>query len=292
MTTVAGGSSGTSDGIGVAAKFSSPSGITSDLYGNVYVADGGASNAVRKITCKACAAGYFCSSTGTATLCPPGFFCPSGSSAPTPCALGTYSPSTGASAPCTLVCPVGAWCPGGTGMPLYCAPGTYSDSPGQTDPIVCTPCTAAPGWHCPLGSSDPGGVLCPIGSYCVGGTSPAVQCACPGLCATPGAATEVTTGSPTVWTSATVAGGSAAGSQDGVGQFASFSNPRGIALAPDGSTMVVADSQNSLLRSVFSNATVSTFCGTRGLFTEIDGGCSTGANLYYAASLVFNVRRF
>lgn len=114
-------------------------------------------------------------------------------------------------------------------------------------------------------------------------------CSCPGLCSTPGAATEVTTASPTVWSVATIAGAGAAGSLDGTGRSASFSGPRGMALAPDGSTMVVADTQNSLLRSVYLNGTVATLCGTRGLFTETDGGCSTGAVLYYTASLAFNV---
>lgn len=289
VTSIAGGTSGTTDGIGAAAKFSSPTGIASDLYGNVYVADGSPSHAVRKITCKACAAGYFCSSTGTATVCPLGSFCPSGSSAPTPCGMGTYSPVVGASAPCTLECPSGAWCPAGTGMPIFCPPGSYSDTTGQTEEVACTPCTAAPGWHCPAGSSTPGGVLCPAGSFCTGGAAPAMLCSCPGLCSTPGAATEVTTASPTVWSVATIAGAGAAGSLDGTGRSASFSGPRGMALAPDGSTMVVADTQNSLLRSVYLNGTVATLCGTRGLFTETDGGCSTGAVLYYTASLAFNV---
>jgi hypothetical protein len=51
VTTLAGlaGSSGSTDGTGTAARFSSPFGVTVDSTGNVYVADGG-NNTIRKVT--------------------------------------------------------------------------------------------------------------------------------------------------------------------------------------------------------------------------------------------------
>jgi DNA-binding beta-propeller fold protein YncE len=288
VTTIAGGTMGTTDGIGAAAKFSQPSGIATDLYGNVYVADASSSHAVRVLSCKACPAGLYCSSTGTTTTCPPGAYCPAGSSAPTPCAPGTFSPASGASAPCAHECPAGAYCPAGTSLPLACPPGWYGEAPGQGDAGACAPCAAAPGRACAAGSTDGAGTLCPPGSWCAGGAAPAQQCACPGLCAAPGGAAEVTSASPTVWSLATVAGAGAQGSADGVGTSASFSSPRGVAVAPDG-TVVVADTQNSLLRRVYANATVDTWCGTRGAFAEADGGCAAGAVLYYAAAVAFTV---
>jgi hypothetical protein len=51
VTTLAGqaGSSGKTDGIGSAARFSNPSGVAVDDFGNVYVADWG-NRVIRKIT--------------------------------------------------------------------------------------------------------------------------------------------------------------------------------------------------------------------------------------------------
>ena len=52
VTTLAGlvGSSGLVDGTGSAARFWNPSGLTVDASGNVYVADAGGNNAIRKVT--------------------------------------------------------------------------------------------------------------------------------------------------------------------------------------------------------------------------------------------------
>ncbi len=80
----------------------------------------------------------------------------------TPCPVGTYMPSVGATA-CTT-----------------CPPGYYCDTTGLYD-ITAKPCTA--GYVCLGGSSTPTptdgtkGKLCPINYYCPAGTGFAIRCA-------------------------------------------------------------------------------------------------------------------
>ena len=76
----------------------------------------------------ACPGGFFCpSKTIQPQLCWEGHFCVQGSSAPVPCADGTYTTKRGLSsqAECSD-CPAGSWCRGGSEFP--CAVSTYSTS--------------------------------------------------------------------------------------------------------------------------------------------------------------------
>jgi len=59
-----------------------------------------------------------------------------------------------------------------------------------------------------------------------------------------------------------LAGQRAAGTDDGVGPEARFWRPRGVAFAPDGRTVYVADSANHLIRAVsYPEGVVTTFAG-------------------------------
>lgn len=67
-----------------------------------------------------CLAGYYCTLQAivqnptddtTGNICPPGFYCETGSSTPTPCSPGTYSPSQGNTLPSDcLNCTGGDYC--------------------------------------------------------------------------------------------------------------------------------------------------------------------------------------
>ncbi|CAB1347527.1 unnamed protein product, partial [Coregonus sp. 'balchen'] len=145
-------------------------------------------------------------------LCPAGQYCPSGTPAPVPCPLGTWSNSTGLAnqeecQPCpgglycdsnSLTAPTGP-CTGGyycleravtptptdgsTGGPCleghYCPVGTTQPLPCDpgtymigTHATECEPCT--PGWYCVSGTLQ----LCPAGFYCHEGTGYDLR-ACP-----------------------------------------------------------------------------------------------------------------
>jgi sugar lactone lactonase YvrE len=60
------------------------------------------------------------------------------------------------------------------------------------------------------------------------------------------------------------------GSSDGVGGVARFNNPKGIALAPDG-TLWIADSGNHILRTISADGSVRTVAGVAGVPGSTDG---------------------
>ena len=57
----------------------------------------------------------------------------------------------------------------------------------------------------------------------------------------------------------TVAGTAGTGSNDGIGQTASFNYPMSVGISPDSKTLYVADSNNYKIRSINSNCT--SYCG-------------------------------
>ena len=112
--------------------------------------------------CQACTAGYACSTIamssrpGVSDKCEAGFYCPSGSN------------STQAN-----VCPEGYRCPTGIGKPIACEPGFYQPNTQQT---TCETCLQ--GFYCPFyGMTSSDLQECPIGSYCLSGSS--IRKACP-----------------------------------------------------------------------------------------------------------------
>ena len=156
-----------------------------------------------------------CTNTSTGGVCPIGSYCPEGSSMPRLCTPGYYCNTTGLSAvtgPCDAgyycngsspvsnpvgapygsTCPSGFYCPEATGSPLPCPLGTFSVSSSNTDINNCLPCTAgrycsspalsAPngicgeGVYCPLGQSNPEGLLCPVGHRCPRESDAAIPC--------------------------------------------------------------------------------------------------------------------
>jgi hypothetical protein len=108
-------------------------------------------------SCTLCA-GSYCSTIGLTTPtgeCTPGHFCPAGSTSMHLCEAGTFcSQSSMIEA---QVCMVGSFCPSmGLTAALACTEGSYCDRIGLT--------------------SESG--ICPVGFYCAGNTSSAMQSAC------------------------------------------------------------------------------------------------------------------
>lgn len=119
-----------------------------------------------------CDAGFYCRSgsdsarpsAGDAGPCPVGHYCESGTQEPTACPIGTFSNETllEAAANCTL-----------------CSPGYYCDATGLTEPVgLCNE-----GFYCSGGSDSPSppnttptGGPCPIGKYCLNGTTVPLDC--------------------------------------------------------------------------------------------------------------------
>lgn len=126
---------------------------------------------------------------------------------------------------------------------------------------------APPGYFC-MGSTT---VACPVGSFCLGGVFPPTDCVPSFGCPITGLSSAPTCN----WTVGTTAGGTlGAGSQDGIGTQATFTNTR--ALAYDGaSTIYIADGGNNLVRALnLSSMQVTTVAGQRGGSGRADGACS------------------
>ncbi len=83
-------------------------------------------------------------------------------------------------------------------------------------------------------------------------------------------------------------GALASGSDDGIGAAASFREPRGLAITPDGSILYVADTKNNLIRKVIlaTNA-VSTLAGHPG-FPGTDDGAGSSAYFNQPVTLALN----
>ena len=95
------------------------------------------------------------------TICSAGHYCTGGSSAMITCPIGTYASSMGSTSPA---------CGG------LCAVGHFGNTTGQSSSTCSGPCTAAQGSYCPAGSNSTSGVLCPPGSFCVGGAADRAFC--------------------------------------------------------------------------------------------------------------------
>ena len=108
------------------------------------------------------------SSVEQCVTCPEGTFCSIGVEVPTPCAPGTFNPTTNAST-CTLcpaglyqgtsgsteclLCEPGSYCPLGSPTSLPCPAGTYGASPGLQSVVQCALCEL--GSFCGIGSATP-----------------------------------------------------------------------------------------------------------------------------------------
>ncbi|KDO27716.1 hypothetical protein SPRG_22196, partial [Saprolegnia parasitica CBS 223.65] len=104
-------------------------------------------------------------------LCTPGqYFDTTGAVAPSgPCDPGYFCQHNNA-----VARPTTNFCPSGSSAPTLCAAGTYSISTGASQ---CTPCPA--GYYCPSGTSDYSGLACPQGFYCPQGTRTMHEYPCP-----------------------------------------------------------------------------------------------------------------
>lgn len=141
-------------------------------YQTQYACPAGKYSAATNLTsssgCTQCPAGSFCVSASTSITgsCAAGFFClpGSGTSNANPCAAGTYTASTSATAQTDcLPCPVGRYCIAGTSVPAPCPTGSYSNVTGAT--------AAGPSAAWPLC------VVCPAGYACAGtGVGPPTPC--------------------------------------------------------------------------------------------------------------------
>ena len=236
VTTLAGspGEGGTADGTGSAARFSLPAGLAVDSSGNLYVADSG-NHAIRKVTpagvvtTLAGSPGTSGSTNGTGT----------GASFNTPLALAVDGSGNVyvADSYNQLVRKVTA---GGVVT-------TVAGTAGQVGATDGTGTAALFGY-------PEGIVVDGSGNLFVADTSNATI-----RKITPAGVVTTFAGAPAV-----------AGSADGTGTAASFSNPNGLTIDGSGN-LYVADTGNHTIRKVTSAAAVTTLVGTAGLTGETDG---------------------
>ncbi|MGI9026924.1 MAG: hypothetical protein ACR2GP_15365 [Burkholderiaceae bacterium] len=235
VTTLAGtaGVVGSADGTGAAASFSFPTGIATDAAGNVYVADF-ANNTIRKIT----PAGVVTTLAGTAGG--PGYADGTGPAAKfnMPSGLSTDSAGNVYVADSTNQV-IRKITPAGVVTTYAGVPGTRGAADGAA---------ASASFNDPIAlATDAAGNV-----YVADFTNNTVRKITP---------------SGTVSTVAGTAGLS--GPIDGVGSGARFAGP--VAIAVDASGVVfVADSSNSAIRRIDTNAVVTTFAGSPSLTGAID----------------------
>ncbi|MDR2685676.1 MAG: hypothetical protein LBB23_02780 [Rickettsiales bacterium] len=164
---------------------------------------------------RVCPAGYFCPNSTTQTICPEGRFCPERSQFGSICPAGTFTNSTGkasstdciemddgryypgtCTAGCTNFtspdnynCGAGNFCPAGSSAPWMCPEGTWTSSTTLKSESECTACSAGKwstegrtsacsddceaGRFCPGDKTNP---TCPVGKYCVSGSSAPTNC--------------------------------------------------------------------------------------------------------------------
>ena len=113
--------------------FSAPRGIAVDVMtNNVFVIDSDSRTLFMLTAHNHCPAGSYCVNNRLLT-CPSGAFCPVNSTAPTPCAEGTFNPDTGAAS--CAACAAGSYCPSAT-TKVLCPTGAYCP-PSSVAPISC-----------------------------------------------------------------------------------------------------------------------------------------------------------
>ncbi|OQS02383.1 hypothetical protein THRCLA_21431 [Thraustotheca clavata] len=108
--------------------------------------------------------------SANASLCTAGYYCPTGTYIPIPCPVGTYLPALGGQTMSSC---------------LLCPPGKYCNSTGATVPSG----SCSPGYYCQLNNNvaqptlltisngtQLGGGICPVGTYCPGGSSTPLAC--------------------------------------------------------------------------------------------------------------------
>lgn len=135
-------------------------------------------------SCHICPLGRYCGSnttTNSSLFTGGGSWAKSGDPAGL-CFNGTYCPLGMQRAPDLLrdACPAGFYCPAGTRYPVACPPGTFNGVTGQDALSDCqfTPAgfysiqnatkptgLCSPGFYCPVGSSGPQQVPCPVRTY-------------------------------------------------------------------------------------------------------------------------------
>jgi len=324
VTTLAGeaGSSGSTDGIGSAARFRSPRGVATDGAGNVYVADT-ANHLIRKITptgmvtTLAGLASSSGSTDGTGSTArfyqPPGVTTDSGGNVYVADEMNhTIRKITSAGVVTTLAGLAGSagYADGaGSAARFWFPGGVTTDSAGNV--------YVADGLHT-IRKITPGGVVTTLAgqvatSGSADGTGSAAQFFYPRGVATDTAGNiyvadsynntlRKTTPTGVVTTLAGLSEDKS-GSSNGTGSAARFNNPFGVATDNAGN-VYVADSSNYTIRKISPSGVVSTFAGLAGAQGSADGtgsaarfrytyGVATdnGGNVYVADSANNTIRK-